>query len=139
MHPQDLMRKDRPARARVRTRDAGNGFLWQALAAAALGLALLLAQAVTALAKPESLAPLAEQISPSVVNITTSTVVEGRTGPRGIVPEGSPFEDFFRDFQDRNRNGEGPRPRRSSALGSGFVISEDGYRGHQQPRDRRRG
>ena len=27
---------------------------------------------------------------------------------------------------DRNR-GDGQRPRRSSALGSGFVISEDGY------------
>jgi serine protease Do len=87
---------------------------------------LVLAQAVTASARPESLAPLAEKISPAVVNITTSTVVEGRTGPQGIVPEGSPFEDFFREFQDRN-NGNGNRPRRSSALGSGFVISEDGY------------
>lgn len=92
-----------------------------------LALALVVAQAVAAFAKPESLAPLAEQISPSVVNITTSTVVEGRTGPRGIVPEGSPFEDFFREFRDRGNDGEGPRPRRSSALGSGFVISEDGY------------
>jgi len=62
-----------------------------------------------------------------VVNITTSTTVEGRTGPRGIVPEGSPFEDFFKEFQDRNNNGEAPAPRKSSALGSGFVISEDGY------------
>ena len=88
---------------------------------------LVLAQALMAQARPESLAPLAERISPSVVNITTSTVIEGRTGPQGIVPEGSPFEDFFREFQDRNRNGEGNRPRRSSALGSGFVISEDGY------------
>ena len=60
-----------------------------------------------------------------MVNITTSTIVEGRTGPQGIVPDGSPFEDFFREFQDRN--GQGNRPRRSSALGSGFVISEDGY------------
>ncbi|MEC3862255.1 DegQ family serine endoprotease [Mesobacterium sp. TK19101] len=74
---------------------------------------------------PESFADLAESISPSVVNITTSTTVAGRTGPQGIVPEGSPFEDFFREFQDRN--GEGNRPRRSSALGSGFVISEDGF------------
>lgn len=90
-----------------------------------LALAFVLVQAVMAYARPESLAPLAEQISPSVVNITTSTVVEGRTGPQGIVPEGSPFEDFFREFQDRN--GQGNRPRRSSALGSGFVISEDGY------------
>ena len=97
----------------------------RALWLGALTLAFVLVQALAALARPESLAPLAEQISPSVVNITTSTVVEGRTGPQGIVPEGSPFEDFFREFQDRN--GPGDRPRRSSALGSGFVISEDGY------------
>ena len=85
-------------------------------------------QAVVAQAKPESLSPLVDQISTSVVNITTSTVVAGRTGQQGIVPEGSPFEDFFREFQDRNNNGEnGQRPRRSSALGSGFVISEDGF------------
>lgn len=90
-----------------------------------LATAFLLAQSLNAHARPESLAPLAEKISPAVVNITTSTMVEGRTGPQGIVPEGSPFEDFFRDFQNRNENG--PRPRRSSALGSGFVISEDGY------------
>ncbi|MEM7319707.1 MAG: trypsin-like peptidase domain-containing protein, partial [Pseudomonadota bacterium] len=85
----------------------------------------VIAQSLVALARNESLAPLADRISPSVVNITTSTLVEGRTGPQGIVPEGSPFEDFFREFQDRN--GEGNRPRRSSALGSGFVITEDGY------------
>ena len=97
-----------------------------ALGLLVMALAVMLAQAVTAQSKPDSLAPLAEQISPAVVNITTSTVVEGRTGPQGIVPEGSPFEDFFREFQDRN-GGEGRRPRRSSALGSGFVISEDGY------------
>lgn len=99
----------------------------RALMIGALALAFVVAQALSAAARPESLAPLAEQISPSVVNITTSTMVEGRTGPQGIVPEGSPFEDFFREFQDRNNNGQGDRPRRSSALGSGFVISEDGY------------
>ncbi|MCL4148191.1 UNVERIFIED_CONTAM: hypothetical protein GTU68_012906 [Idotea baltica] len=70
--------------------------------------------------RPATFAELAEQVSPSVVNITTSTVIANRTGPQGIVPEGSPFEDFFNDFG----NGE---PRRSSALGSGFVISADGY------------
>ena len=95
------------------------------LAFGLLVAALVLLQALAAAARPESLSPLVDQISPSVVNITTSTVVAGRTGPQGIVPEGSPFEDFFREFQDRNAPGE--RPRRSSALGSGFVISEDGY------------
>jgi serine protease Do len=89
-----------------------------------LSMILILAQSLVAQAQ-ESFANLAEQVSPAVVNITTSTTVAGRTGPQGIVPEGSPFEDFFREFQDRN--GQGDRPRRSSALGSGFVISEDGF------------
>ncbi len=92
-----------------------------------VGVLLVLAQSVAAQARNESLAPLAEQISPAVVNITTSTLIEGQTGPQGIVPEGSPFEDFFREFQDRDGGDNENRPRRSNALGSGFVISEDGY------------
>ncbi|MEM9438071.1 MAG: Do family serine endopeptidase [Pseudomonadota bacterium] len=102
----------------------------QALMVGLVALALMMAQTIVAKAQtaPPSFADLADQISPSVVNITTSTVVAGRTdqGPQGIVPEGSPFEDFFREFEDRRGN-PGQRPRRSSALGSGFVISEDGY------------
>ncbi|MEL6410078.1 MAG: Do family serine endopeptidase [Pseudomonadota bacterium] len=91
----------------------------------AMAVGLLLAQAITALARPDSFAELAEQISPSVVNITTSTVVAQGTGQSPVVPEGSPFEEFFREFQERNNNGD--RPRRTSALGSGFVITEDGF------------
>ena len=91
----------------------------------ALAVALLLAQAVAARALPESFADLADEISPAVVNITTSTVVEQGTGPMPMVPEGSPFEDFFERFRDQMPDGD--RPRRSSALGSGFVISEDGF------------
>ncbi|WP_170830443.1 Do family serine endopeptidase [Epibacterium ulvae] len=103
----------------------GRALQWRVLWGMMLTTLFVLAQALTAQARPESLAPLAEQVSPSVVNITTTTVVEGRAGPQGIVPEGSPLEDLFRDFQNRGDNG--PRPRRSSALGSGFVISEDGF------------
>ncbi|HKL65080.1 MAG TPA: serine protease, partial [Roseovarius sp.] len=91
----------------------------------ALTVALLLAQAVAARALPQSFADLADEISPAVVNITTSTVVEQGTGPMPMVPEGSPFEDFFERFRDQMP--ESDRPRRSSALGSGFVISEDGF------------
>ncbi len=98
---------------------------WRLMWMAALAAVVVLAQSVSAQSRPDSLADLAEEISPAVVNITTSTVVAGRTGPQGIVPEGSPFEDFFREFQDRQGNGD--RPRRTSALGSGFVISADGY------------
>lgn len=86
---------------------------------------VVLAQTLPAQARPDTFADLADEISPSVVNITTSTVVARGTGPSPIVPEGSPFEDFFREFQDRNNQGN--RPRRTSALGSGFVISEDGF------------
>ena len=93
--------------------------------ALALGTALAMSQALPLEAqdRPATFAELAEQVSPSVVNITTSTMVAGRTGTEGLVPEGSPFEDFFRDLE------RGPQgtPRRSSALGSGFVISADGY------------
>ncbi|RVT87438.1 DegQ family serine endoprotease [Rhodobacteraceae bacterium CCMM004] len=92
-----------------------------------MALALAQALATQAQSAPESFAPLAEQISDSVVNITTSTTVASRGGPLPQVPDGSPFEDFFRDFQDRNQQGDRDRPRRSQALGSGFVISEDGY------------
>ncbi|MCH2250805.1 MAG: Do family serine endopeptidase [Cognatishimia sp.] len=93
----------------------------------ALALMFILAQTLVAQARPDSLADLVEEVSPAVVNISTSTVVASRSGPQGIVPEGSPFEDFFREFQDRQGQGDQNRPRRSAALGAGFVISEDGF------------
>ncbi|WP_086451781.1 Do family serine endopeptidase [Marivivens niveibacter] len=83
-------------------------------------MVLMSALGAAAQERPTSFADLAEKISPAVVNITTTTVVSTNAGPQGMVPEGSPFEDFFRDFQNQG-------PRESSALGSGFVISDDGY------------
>jgi serine protease Do len=99
----------------------GHRALWTLL----LASALVMLQAIQAFARPDSFADLAEQFSPAVVNITTATMVAGREQASPMVPEGSPFEDFFREFQDRNRGERAPR--RSSALGSGFVISEDGF------------
>lgn len=98
------------------------GPLW----AAALGLALALGMVgdAGAGAAPESFADLAQQVSPAVVNITTTTTIAAPMDGGPIVPKGSPFEDFFNEFGGPN----GPRgPQRSNALGSGFVISEDGY------------
>lgn len=98
-------------------------------------LALLMAQSIAAPAqelsaemkdRPATFADLAEKISPAVVNITTSTIVTPARGNGPIVPEGSPFEDFFRDFRG-DGNGDPGRQRRSQALGSGFVISADGF------------
>lgn len=80
---------------------------------------------------PDSFAELAERLSPAVVNITTTTnVAQVDRGPAPVLPEGSPFEEFFRDFMERQQPGGrgGPMPqRRSNALGSGFIISADGY------------
>ena len=76
---------------------------------------------------PESFADLVEQLSPAVVNITTTAVVQEREQFNPMVPRGSPFEDFFRDFMEKQPGDQQPkRQRRGTALGSGFIISSDG-------------
>ncbi|MCF3972244.1 DegQ family serine endoprotease [Paracoccus salsus] len=82
---------------------------------------------------PGSFADLVEKVSPAVVNITTTSVVTQPTGgPGPIFPEGSPFSDLFRDFGFPGMPAPDGQPRRqmpqrSNALGSGFVISADGF------------
>ncbi len=74
---------------------------------------------------PDSFADLAEKLLPSVVNISTTQAIEGKRGPEmPQVPPGSPFEDFFKDFFDRNQP---QRRRKATSLGSGFVIDRAGY------------
>ena len=71
--------------------------------------------------RPESFADQVERLSPAVVNISTTTIVNG--GPNmdmPQVPPGSPFEDFFKNFGDNDRK------RRASSLGSGFIIDDAG-------------
>ncbi|MEL6481195.1 MAG: Do family serine endopeptidase, partial [Pseudomonadota bacterium] len=75
-------------------------------------------------ARPGSFADLAERLSPAVVNISTAQKVEQAERGEQQVPEGTPFEDLFRDFFERGRP-QGPRQVQS--LGSGFVISAEGY------------
>ena len=78
-------------------------------------------------AVPDTFADLAERLSPAVVNISTSQTVsrpEGET-PMPQIPEGTPFEEFFKEFFDRQRRGDGP-PRKVQSLGSGFVIDASG-------------
>ncbi len=108
------------------TQSIRNALRSSTLLALVLGFGLSLAPAheAEAFGAPESFAELADQISPSVVNITTSALIAGPADGMPMVPEGSPFEDFFEDFNNRGGNGG---PQRSEALGSGFVISEDGY------------
>src|SRR5690606_29522193 len=95
-------------------------------------LAGLAAGPAIAAAPPASFADLAEQVSPSVVNISTSREVQAPSNP-GLpfqFPPGSPFEEFFRQFQDRMGRGGpdgAPPSREARALGSGFIIDADGY------------
>ncbi|NQW00073.1 MAG: DegQ family serine endoprotease [Rhodospirillales bacterium] len=98
------------------------------LATAVFTFIALMIFAATAHARsaPESFADLAERLLPSVVNISTTQTVEQGKGPEmPQLPPGSPFEDFFKDFFDRN--GQQQRSRKATSLGSGFIISEDGY------------
>ena len=67
---------------------------------------------------PSSFADLAEKLMPSVVNILTTTTLTAQTNPFPFqFPPGSPFEDMFKGEQQE---------RRTSALGSGFIIEEKG-------------
>ena len=69
---------------------------------------------------PASFADLAEKLMPSVVNISTTQTVVTNTNPFPFqFPPGSPFEDMFKEFGT-------PQERKSSALGSGFIIDENG-------------
>ncbi len=97
-------------------------------ALAAGGLAILLLGPAQAAQAPDSFAPLAEKVTPAVVNISTQRQSAGeRVRPRGLpfnFPEGSPFEEFFSQFEDQGRSSPG---RSAMALGSGFIIDPAGY------------
>ena len=78
---------------------------------------------------PETFSYLAEELLPSVVNISTTQVIEDKYNnrPQFNFPPGSPFEEMFRDFFDNERNNQAPKQRKATSLGSGFVIDESGY------------
>ena len=74
----------------------------------------------------ESFADLVDEISPAVVNITTSKEIESSGSLLPEIPKGSPLEDLFRNLPNQNGLNGSPKRRRTSALGSGFIISETG-------------
>ena len=87
---------------------------------------------------PQSFADLAARLQPAVVNISTRQRVP-------VKAQADPFEEFFRRFgspdgsqqgpqgqgQQQAPQGQGqqgtPRTREAGSLGSGFIISPDGY------------
>ena len=68
-------------------------------------------------------ADLVEELLPSVVSIATSQIVERRSSSLPELPEGHPFNDMFKDFFGDQM----PKRENMTGLGSGFIISEDGY------------
>ena len=87
------------------------------------------------------LGPLANRLLPAVVNVSTSETIKPDPKKRKAAPDdqpatpGSPFEEFFKDFMDRQGHGGGTpdadggsdaKPQKAQALGSGFVIDPSG-------------
>ncbi len=95
--------------------------------AIALGLVLT---PVYANPLPGSFSDLVQKVAPSVVTITTEKMVDANANDTADLPfdlpPGSPMEKFFRDLQKQHGNGAEPKQKQSS-LGSGFIISADGY------------
>jgi len=85
-------------------------------------------------AGPASVADLAERLQDAVVNISTSQNIKGHTAKRKLptLPPGSPFEEFFEKFLERDQQGNKKKnqsrrpPRKVRSLGSGFVIDSSG-------------
>ncbi len=98
----------------------------RSVAFAALLLVVLAAPAALARPAPDSFADLAERLLPAVVNISTTQTIQGRGGMEvPQLPPGSPFEEFFKEFFDRNQPDQ--RRHKATSLGSGFIIDARGY------------
>src|SRR5690242_11070265 len=79
---------------------------------------------------PLSFADLVAKLQPAVVNISTKQRVP-------VKAQADPFEEFFRRFgspgggtdqgDSNSSGGAQPRTREAGSLGSGFIISPDGY------------
>ncbi len=116
---------DRPESAGRRPKARGRMGLCLSFALVLIVAGLDPATARTAL---ESFAELASRLLPSVVNISTSQTLkadDNKRPDRPRFPPGTPFEEFFREFFDRQQQNPAPR-RRATSLGSGFVIDKSG-------------
>jgi periplasmic serine protease, Do/DeqQ family len=74
---------------------------------------------------PQNFADIVQPLMPSVVNISTTTELkrDSRQEPFQGFPPGSPMEELFRQFFGDQVQ---PTPRKATALGSGFIVSQEG-------------
>ena len=94
---------------------------------------LMLGQVLSAQAEAlPDFTTLVEQASPAVVNISTKQKLPDRRIASGQMPDLEGLPPMFREFFERNmpqqpRSPRGDRQREAQSLGSGFIISSDGY------------
>lgn len=95
---------------------------------------LMLGQVLTAQAEEAlpDFTTLVEQASPAVVNISTKQKLPERRMAAGQMSDLEGLPPMFREFFERNmpqqpRSPRGDRQREAQSLGSGFIISSDGY------------
>ena len=111
-----LLRMLRPTHNSVAR--VGKSYLRAAVMAFAI---IFISTNLSAYERPESFADQVEKLSPAVVNISTTTIVnDGQAMDMPQFPPGSPFEEFFKNFGDNDRQ------RKAQSLGSGFIIDDDG-------------
>src|SRR5271168_3695546 len=116
----NTMRPDPVTTLRLRRR-------WLASAIALALVAPPLAPAV-AQSRPTNLADLVDSVAEAVVNISATQTIEEK-GVEGMpdLPKGTPFDDMFEQFfKNHGLNGAPQHSRKSSSLGSGFVIDPSG-------------
>ncbi|SIQ40732.1 serine protease Do [Pseudomonas flexibilis] len=90
---------------------------------------LLGSHALAAQAQLPDFTELVEEASPAVVNISTRQKMPARGQSQLMIPDLEGLPPLFREFFERNlpqapRNGRQPE---AQSLGSGFIISDDGY------------
>ncbi len=103
-------------------------FIFPALLLMGLFLMTLPGTSRAASSPPETFADLAEKLSPTVVNIYTTQVVKASRSPHDLfndqdIPE--PFRHFF--GPSPFGQGQPQRDQKRTSLGSGVIISKDGY------------
>jgi len=125
-----------PADRRTKTLRSARAIAFAVATALALPAVAGFAPPAQARPAPDSFADLAARLLPGVVNISSSQTVTADKGEHpGVGPEmplfppGSPFEQFFKDFMERNKrqgHGDNAPPRKMQSLGSGFIIDPSG-------------
>lgn len=104
------------------------------IAAAAMSLSVAMTTLIPAAQAKDlpDFTELAEKQGASVVNISVTQVVQGNASPFAGLPDDEALGELFRRFGMPNgpggQGGQGqPQEYKSQSLGSGFIISSDGY------------